>query len=74
MKNTTKTTGIFAVVGAIIAGGAAIAGAIAKSKDNTNAEVENEIDDLDNTEVTEEETTDHPEEAETEATLDGEIE
>lgn len=71
MKNTTKTTGIFAVVGAIIAGGAAIAGAIAKSKDNTNAKVENEIDDLDNTEVTEEETTDQPEEAETEATLEG---
>lgn len=71
MKNTTKTTGIFAVVGAIIAGGAAIAGAIAKSKDNTNAKIENEIDDLDNTEVTEEETTDQPEEAETEAPLEG---
>lgn len=73
MKNTTKATGIFAVVGAIIAGGAAIAGAIAKSKDNTNTKVENEIDDLDNTEVTEE-TTDQPEEAETEAQFEGEIE
>lgn len=63
MKNTTKTTGIFAVVGAIIAGGAAIAGAIAKSKDNTKAEVENEIDDL-NYEVTETE----------EPSLEGEVE
>lgn len=74
MKNTTKTTGIFAVVGAIIAGGAAIAGAIAKSKDNTKTEVEAEIDDLDNTEVTEDEIPDQPEEAETEDPLEGEIE
>lgn len=50
MKKMTKTTGIAALIGAVVVGLATIAGKAAANKDRIDEEVDNTFDSLDTTE------------------------
>ena len=70
MKNSTKTTGIMALIGAAVAGTAVVLGKIAANKDDAEKKTEDIFEELDNNEtetiVFDEETGETITEAETE--------
>ena len=67
MKKMTKTTGIAALIGAVVVGLATIAGKAAANKDRIDEEVDDTFDSLDTTEPDDiNEDVIEPEEAETE--------
>ena len=66
MKNTTKTTGIMALIGAVVAGTAVVLGKLAANKDNAEKETEDVFEELDAPENFEEKEETYIEEAETE--------
>lgn len=48
MKNSTKTTGIMALIGAAVAGTAVVLGKLAANKDNAEKKTDEVFDELDN--------------------------